>query len=35
MIIRWHGLYVGTVEADEYDVAELEKAGFTVSIKGV
>ncbi len=33
MIIMFNGMYVGTIEANEYTVHELESAGFTVIIK--
>lgn len=33
MKIYYKSLYVGTVEANEYTVHELESAGFTVIIK--
>ena len=33
MIVMINGMYVGTVEANEYTVHELESAGFTVIIK--
>ena len=32
MIIRWNGLYVGTISAEDCDVRKLENAGFTVEI---
>lgn len=35
MIIRWKGLYVGFIPAEECDVQRFENAGFTVEIKGV
>lgn len=32
MKLYYNGLYVGTIEANEYTVKELESAGFTVII---
>ncbi len=33
MELYFNGMYVGTIEANEYTVHELESAGFTVIIK--
>ena len=33
MVVMINGMYVGTVDAKEYDIKELEQAGFTVVIK--
>lgn len=33
MRIYWKGDYIGTIEANEYTVKELQDAGFTVVIE--
>ena len=33
MALYYNGMYLGTIEANEYTVKELESAGFTVVIK--
>ena len=33
MVLYFNGMYIGTIEANEYTVRELESAGFTVVIK--
>lgn len=33
MAIYWKGSYIGTIEANDYTVKELQDAGFTVIIK--
>ena len=33
MKIYWKGMYVGTINANEYTVRELENIGFTVVIE--
>lgn len=33
MEIYWGSMYVGTIEANEYTVKELQDAGFIVVIK--
>lgn len=33
MKLYWKGMYLGTVEANEYTVKELQDAGFTVIFK--
>lgn len=33
MVVYLNGEYIGTIEANEYTVKELQDAGFTVVIK--
>lgn len=33
MVVKINGMYIGTVNPKEYDIKELERAGFTVIIK--
>lgn len=33
MVLYFNGMYVGTIDANEYTVRELESAGFTVLMK--